>query len=273
MNKTTRCIAITATIFVMLYSVFQDRAAQGAKITRGVSHPVLDELVTYLDSKEIDVRTTWDKGKSSTRPTLAPLSDFPAERPQTKRSEFEEGFRTGAAGTVLAIRPTSKTSLDLADDEQKLLTDWLKVPRERRVFVSFSRVNLPAAREVRDALKRKGYLAFIYINTPGETPSLAPEKTGAYFKTAGYHFVIDSPEARTSPAVAYEAHWVTLLPPASPSSSSKTDEPIAFHDSESNGPDLAECWECCTYINGIQTGCAFLGCGEVAHQRGLATCH
>lgn len=275
-NRTERYIVVAAAILVLLYSMPRGGTAEGANVTPGVSHPVLDKLTEILDSMKIDVRMAWDKSTPSGRPTLAPLNGFPAQVPQVTHGEFAEGFRTGASGTVLAIQPASKRSLDVNDSEQKLLSDWISVPAEQRVFVSFARPNLSAATAVQNALRRTGYRAFIYINTPGQTPALTPEKTGTYFSTAGHHFVIDSHEARTSPAVAYEAHWVTLLssqPPPSLPSKNNAGGPAASHNSNLNGPALQTCWECCRYVNHVKTGCVFVGCGEEAHQRVLKTCH
>jgi len=226
-------------------------------------HPVIEEVSPGLAAKDVDSRASYSPIRSEVnRPTLAPLEGFPTDLRGIRGAQFASEFNNGASGVIMAMRSSGPPA---ATPQFTTFTErWYGIPPEERIFVSFTRADISAANIVRTELEMKGYTAFLYINEPGGRPLFQAGEVGEFFQTAGHHLVIDSPDARRSPSVAYEAYWHKRLPPVK----DRRERPKQRKSSDDN-----DCWECCTKNSlGEILGCYPLGCGKEA-QEGLLKCN
>lgn len=108
------------------------------------------------------------------------------------RLGMEEEFRLGRIGII---------SFD-APSEAQFRATWDLAPK--KAFLSFTRANLPLANKLKEALESKNYTVFIYLNEEGN-PKYDPEFAGRMFMEADLRLVLDTPEARMSWGVRFEA--------------------------------------------------------------------
>ena len=94
----------------------------------------------------------------------------------------------------------------LEGNHADLRSRWLDTPKQRRVFVIGRGQDRHLAAAVRDELEKEGYSIFFYQFCADTGGMLCPpEAVGAFFKTSGRTFVLDTSAARTSPYVTREA--------------------------------------------------------------------
>jgi hypothetical protein len=179
------------------------------------SDPMLAALAAALHAHGIDVVPGQARDlvfKRSLRPRLAKLAGFPIVPGVAGTNDgrgWSKPFDDGALGYVASYRPASNdtnpaSEADAADAE-KFLSAWRNVEEDARVFVAFTRADVESAQKVADAFRAKGYVVFTYLKSGEATPWANPEIVGRLFREAGHHLVIDSPKARESSGVVFEA--------------------------------------------------------------------
>jgi hypothetical protein len=181
--------------------------------------PMLAALVTALDAQGIDVvpgRARDLVFRKELRPRLAKLAGFPiASTAAANSGDWTGPFATGAFGYVAAYRPSSdevpRTVVDHATEERIFLENWGRAEQTARVFVAFTRADAESAQKVASVLRSEGYVVFTYLRGQEPAPWASPDVVGRLFKEAGHHLVIDSPSARESSGVVFEALALTRL--------------------------------------------------------------
>jgi hypothetical protein len=172
---------------------------------------VLQMLERPLHDRGIDVvagnTASFNLGS---RPRVATLSGMPTANPppdwSLRRSRpWMEDFRDGLAGFVAGAKSTHGRRATSADD---FLNAWHGAPRDRRVFISFTAKDVSAAEAAADALAAKGYVAFVFIKSSSLNPTYDTALVGRMFGEAGHHYVVDTPNARKSAGVWFEASLV-----------------------------------------------------------------
>ena len=67
--------------------------------------------------------------------------------------------------------------------------------------------------KVKTTLERQGYVTFIFLQDVKQGPLVSPQEAGRFFREAGHHFVIDTPNARKSVGVQFERSlYGTIVP-------------------------------------------------------------
>lgn len=163
------------------------------------NHPLLRRIADDLNRDGIDVVQNWrSKVPVHERPVVAPLANYQISLALREQGWIRE-FNKGVMGAITAIKSSAK----LTDDG--FAKKWSNTPKKQRVFISFAREDVAHAQTVKTALEAQGYVAFIYINEPGRSPSQAPLVLGKLLRTAGTHLVIDTATARRKSGVLAEA--------------------------------------------------------------------
>jgi hypothetical protein len=194
----------TAALFSFLFS-----PTTGFVALNDVNSPpyeTLDSVVYQLDKEGIDVARKLDSPAAikyrSNRPVVGPLGtlDLP-EKLSVNETAWIQEFKSGAIGAVVAVKENVGGSSASLDD---LRGKWQRADKAKRVFISFTSEDLPYAHKVRGALEREGYVTFMFLLDKKEGPLLTPQEAGRFFKEAGHHFVIDTPNARKSTGIRLE---------------------------------------------------------------------
>ena len=163
------------------------------------NHPLLRKIADKLDRNGIDVMQDWrSEVPVSKRPVVAPLANYQISLVLKGQSWIRE-FHKGVMGAIAAIKSSENIAHNAFADK------WNNTPKTQRVFISFAREDVAYARYVKTALEAQGYVAFIYINDQGHSPSQTPIMLGEYLRTAGTHLVIDTDIARRKSGVLAEA--------------------------------------------------------------------
>ena len=218
---------------------------------------VLRSISDFLDAKGIDVRNGNSADQSSLlRPQLTELSNFPAN-PEIAGSAgpFSPTFSAGASSDrayLVAVNHPG-TAQPVALSEFK--STWDAAPAEKRIFISFSGKDLWAAEIVSQALRNSGYVVFIYKNNSTDLPPVNAVETGQFFRGAGHRYVIDTSNARSSPAVNAEALSLNTRRRTTPPII-----PVAPNSTPTNEP----CCRVCYYEDNILVRCDAPMCGEIA---------
>jgi hypothetical protein len=103
---------------------------------------------------------------------------------------------------VTAVQTSSVSDVASASE---FLAVWERTDPSRRVFVSFTRQDLPQARRVAAALRKAGYIPFTYLNETTGRIRYGADIVGRLFREAPHHLVIDTMNARRSRGVWLEA--------------------------------------------------------------------
>lgn len=99
-------------------------------------------------------------------------------------------------------------------DAVKLRIIWNKADKGDRVFISFARADAAHARVIATALNGRGYTTFLYLQDALAQPTFSVQEFAQFFEGSGNRYVLDTPNARASPAVALEAKLAESLSPA-----------------------------------------------------------
>jgi hypothetical protein len=162
------------------------------------NHPLLRVIAADLDRSGIDVVQNWRSDVPAyTRPVVAPLANYQTSL-ALREERWVRDFNKGVMGAIAAV----KTDANLK--RSAFAEKWSSTPKSQRVFISFAREDVAHARTIKAALEAQGYVAFIYINQAGGSPSQPAASVGEYLRTAGTHLVIDTYTARRKPGVLAE---------------------------------------------------------------------
>jgi hypothetical protein len=108
---------------------------------------------------------------------------------------------------VVAYQPIGEATGEIrqVSTHDEFLAKWATAPAERRVFVAFTREDAQTAQRVAESMRESGFVVFTYLRDNETTPWAEPDLVGRLFKEAGHHLVIDTPTARKSAGVVFEA--------------------------------------------------------------------
>jgi hypothetical protein len=181
------------------------------------AYDILDSAVFELDKEGIDVARNLDSSGArkyrASRPILGPLGTMELQKsPSVSEASWAQEFKNGAIGAIAAIKENvGGSSASVGDFRQK----WEKADKTRRIFISFTGADLEYAHKVGATLEKQGYVTFIFLEDVKKGPRVSPQEAGRFFKEAGHHFVIDTPNARKSVGVRFErALYGTIAPKA-----------------------------------------------------------
>lgn len=209
----------------------------------GPPNPTLLKLAPVLDTKGIDVILgAASDFKSDERPRLAQLSGFATTSGSDWGGFWEDiwidGFEKGLIGALVAVPRGDSTPprvqeeverckavpADTGDVTCDFLKNWLAVTKEKRIFIAFTRSDLPVALDVKEALEQSGYAVFTYLRREGRDPWAHPDFVGAVFANSGQYLVVDSKNSRGSEGVDFEAKcYQALMPKRTPVDTSYLD--------------------------------------------------
>lgn len=150
-------------------------------------------------------------------PILRLLADMPAPSAEELRKEsdfsilFRETLANGSAGHAMVLCADGQVVRTSVRDRPEYRSRWHAAPVEARVFLSFTRADLPLARKVQAALERIGLRVFTYLANEDDRIWTNSVDVGHYFDSAGHHVVVDTPNARASVATRFEQLAVTGL--------------------------------------------------------------
>lgn len=223
---------LASSVHTRVWAVFA-LALLSAALTLPLQRELLASLSPHLQDLGVNVRYEWTSAatRPPVSPTLAPLRGFPTSTTAASRlsSSFGELFQAGAFHEAALLAAEADPSRP-RPRPSGFLEYWERTPAEKRVFVSFTREDAAASRQVRTALERNGYLCFTYIRGENTQPWANAVQVGTFFREAGVHLVIDSPAARQSlgvqlEALAYNYRNSSWRVPPSPPSASNTEYP------------------------------------------------
>jgi hypothetical protein len=160
------------------------------------------------DARDVDFKT-------ELRPRLAKLRGFPMISSVESRSpeRWQNEFARGAFNYLVAYqRPSDadRSSTEAPSDTNTFLARWAEAPG-RRIFVAFTREDSGVAEKVALVLRAQGLVVFTFLRGGEPTPWADPAIVGRLFQEADHHLVIDTPAARQSGGVAFEALALTRL--------------------------------------------------------------
>ena len=198
-------LVMVALSLALSQSVYSDRVGEGTDL-------FLDPLIDPLSKRNIDVVPGFARDYSfeeNSRPRVAKLATFPLDDNPSSRNaeEWMRHFERGAFHYLVAFRPRDPAP-ELAAKAQEspaFLEAWSKAGESERVFLAFSRRDTDVAKNFAEVLREKGMVVFMYVESKQARPWADPELVGQLFREAGRHYVIDSPGARRSSGVAFEA--------------------------------------------------------------------
>jgi len=210
------------------------------------------------------------------RPQLTRLESFGATSPDaaTDADSFQRFFEAGAftESYLLAVGGGPVQNLDAVG----FRAAWENAPTESRIFMSFSGADIDYAEAVKQAMEAQGYSVFLYRPSVDQGPLTNSVEVGQYFREAGHHLVIDTPNARQSQAVLVEAAaWRFLfggggtptptspppIAPAPPPPDPATAAPPVPEGTEPPSEDGEPCCQLCTYRDGVLINCGPTECG------------
>jgi hypothetical protein len=137
-------------------------------------------------------------------------------------------LRSRVLGIVIATKTQRPIKLDVKRRECEVeivetnpcvfVRQWLSTPKDKRIFVAFTKSDYKIAASARLALERAGYTVFIYLKGVSEEPWLDPGLVGELFAQSQHRLVIDTKNSRGSEGVSFEK-WccsVLLMPERAP---------------------------------------------------------
>lgn len=193
-------------------------------------HPVLQQIRLPLNQTGIGVSCCNVNGEP---PTVELLEDMHFEQ-MTKALESQpwwerfllgwmkeelglrEEFGLGKIGIIAAVNDSEQQSDPEvtkyhadpsigAPSEAQFRIAWDQAVQNQKVFLSFTRPDLPHASKIKEALVSKGYTVFIYLNEETGRPKYDPKVAGRMFREAGLRLVLNTPAAQMSNGVRLEA--------------------------------------------------------------------
>jgi hypothetical protein len=213
LSKAAKAIAAIALLGMLVSGLLGPVTALGRVIGKGILHAVLDDVKDSLDQQKIDVVAGSPKDVPTTaRPRVAEMTGIPLPPPDTKVQQWMFEFAQGASGFVAAV--PSKAGGRRAESSDAFLKEWVQAPAGTRVFLSFTSTDVADAEKVAEAFRARGYTTFVYLNRAQPAPRYPAEVAGMMFQQADYRFVLDTPSARKSLGVTFEA--LLALPAPSP---------------------------------------------------------
>lgn len=241
-------------LLLPLYSVA--RVVDGAKAT----HPVIQPLVDYLDANEIDTRNGGRRsGSVSTRPQVTELRNFQSDLDGIDVGDpFVPSFNAGTLSDRAFLVAVNSPGTAQPDELKGFKQIWDAASEDKRVFVSFSGKDLQKAQVLANGLRTQGYIVFLFKNNEANLPMVNAVETGQFFREAGHHLVVDTPNARTSAAVLAESLALSRPNKPGPIVVAPPPPPPPPPSSSASVP----CCRVCTYRNGIQVGCGPIMCGK-----------
>jgi hypothetical protein len=179
------------------------------------AYEALDAAVFELDKEGIDVARNLDSPGArkfrASRPILGPLGTMELQKsPSISEASWAQEFKSGAIGAIVAVKENvGGSSASQGDFRQK----WEKADKTKRIFISFTGADLEYAHKVSATLEKQGYVTFIFLEDPKQGPRQSPQEAGRFFREAGHHFVIDTPNARKSVGVKFERSLYGTIAP------------------------------------------------------------
>lgn len=249
-------------VFLLVFCLIQVSVARVVDISSKPDR-LLDSLVANLDRGGIDIRRgpgNIRKPFIPLRPQLTRLENFPFTDSSKIRNSgrFTTHFEAGVfTESYLVAVDIGRPYPDISEDEFEKV--WGDAPKDKRIFVSFSRKDIEYAERVRAALEAEDYVTFLYLNGSSKYPQTNAVQVGTYFKKAGNHLVIDTQNARSSMGVIAEAQALRAMRSGKRkifgTPEKKIDTPPP------SGSAKVPCCKLCWYKNGIRTRCNPVECG------------
>jgi len=220
-----RCFLLPTFIAASVLGIAVSSAAVLDKQAVGPARDLLLSLAAALDGNGIDVILGQAKNfPAGEKPRLAALSGFSADKVDwgsLTRESWEYGFYKGMIGSLFAVKAPGKSTLKSgfekkaeqctqekatqAREECAFVNQWINAPPESRVFVAFTKSDIEAARKVKNAMEKAGYVVFVYLRSDQNQPWAEPQLVGEAFAQSRHTLVIDSSNSRGSSGVAFEA--------------------------------------------------------------------
>jgi hypothetical protein len=170
--------------------------------------PLLARLEYFVPDDTVLQRTLAPEPGS---PDAALLLGVDAALQHPDALDWAEGLvaRGEEKALLLSLRPEGFEFefSPLASERQRLARAWAEAPEGRRVFISFTREDLPSVERMNPILEEAGFTTFRYLADATKAPWATPAEFVSYFGSADHHFVVDSTHARKSVGVAEEALW------------------------------------------------------------------
>jgi hypothetical protein len=163
--------------------------ARAAKLDRE-PNAWLDPLADPLERAGIDVLGSWGSIGAElppARPRLAPLAPIAPDRTGQALDKWRFDYSEGTTAAVALIPHALAEGESLPVDAFR--TAWDAAPRDKRLFVSFTRDDAGAARHLLSVLQDAGYAGYLVWDDE-------PAAAGELFARAGHHAVLDSPATR-----------------------------------------------------------------------------
>jgi hypothetical protein len=229
-------LKIFISLFILLLSVSQFDLGLSRVLdptSRSPERAILELIASDLDARGID--TVY--GNSMDQPfqvgdiRVAPLAGFtPNKRDwgSYSRLTWASAFEKGVIGFIIAVpNRTSpindaqttciKDISELGSDICEFVFKWLAASPDERVFISFTKEDFDHASQVKEALEKAGYTAFLFLKGQDQKPWADPGMVGEVFAQAKFRIVVDSANARGSAGVALEHECCApLLRPSPP---------------------------------------------------------
>jgi hypothetical protein len=247
--------SILITILLGFLSPSAGRVLDGDQPT----HPVIKDVVAYLDARGIDIRNgaaAFDPVNN--RPQLTDLRNFPVNQAVAGTADpFTASFNAGVASERAYLVAVKSPGTPQPKSLQDFVSTWDNAVPSNRVFISFSGKDLKAAQIVADGLRNKNYVVFLFKNDEADLPAVNPVETGRFFKQAAHHLVIDTSNARSSVAVNAEALALRTA--------DRPKIPGVLFPTPGPGPvsQGTNCCQLCRYVNGVRMGCDPPVCDDV----------
>jgi hypothetical protein len=168
--------------------------------------PLLQELSAPLDEIPVDVFGGAEVPKNGFKnPTLVPLSSYvwlARSSKNYKSSTWTKEFENGTVKYLLASIEKRRR----ATGPEEILSAWdSAVKNKKAVFISYAAEDADLANMVKSVIRSKGYVGFAFLSKAGALPTYDAEIAGKFFREATHHFVLDTPKARSSLGVRWEA--------------------------------------------------------------------
>ncbi len=178
---------------------------------------ILLKLNDRISEKGIDVvagsTSKWNFTGKNTAPRVALLTGMPVQKGAKEDADWIEDFKSGAIGFIGGAQPASdaESPKALAANADEFFAQWDITPKEKRIFLSFTRADAEHAHKVAMALKEEGYVTFVFFREGDADPPFDPALVGNKFSEAGNFLVLDSQNARNSIGVGLEAKMAKAI--------------------------------------------------------------
>ena len=173
---------------------------------------ILGPLVEPLEKEGIDiVGGNTAKVPLGARPRIALLyqmkTNTEVQLPDTENQAWITEFLAGTTGIIGAVQYSiNNKSLD----DQGFLNIWQQAPQDKRVFLSFTRLDIREAEKVKTILEAHGNVVFTFLNTINEAPKYPALLVGELFGQAGTYIVLDTNNARKSKGIWLEMRAIKV---------------------------------------------------------------